>query len=176
MLTIFYIVNKRWLATTKLYRTITILSDFEHKKEKHMLVSNILASKGTNVVSVEPSETVTEFLNILDQYQIGAVLVVRQNKVVGVISERDIARGLNTYGDMILTKPVSFLMTDLKVWCHSKTTVEELMVEMTQNRVRHIPVIDGGELVGIVSIGDVVKARIDTLEEERKALVSYITS
>ncbi|MEI8081958.1 MAG: CBS domain-containing protein, partial [Actinomycetes bacterium] len=87
-----------------------------------------------------------------------------------------VARSLNDLGSVILDAPVSQIMSKLVASCERSSTVEELMVLMTDNRVRHVPVLEDGRLVGIVSIGDIVKARIEKLEDERKSLLSYITS
>lgn len=142
-----------------------------------MKISAILARKGDFVATVAPDATVASLLDVLAENGIGAVVVTADGKTIaGIASERDVVRALKTTGVAILDSPVSAIMTALTASCEPSTPVEEIMVVMTEKRVRHVPVIDEGVMVGIVSIGDVVKARIEHLEDERKSLLSYITS
>ena len=116
-------------------------------------------------------------LATLAEHEIGAVVVSSDGVVItGIASERDVARALTTEGAAVLDAPVSHIMTNVICTCEPDSPVEELMVQMTENRVRHVPVLKDGRMIGIVSIGDIVKARIDHLEDERKSLLSYITS
>mgnify|MGYP006374538557 FL=1 len=142
-----------------------------------MKIAAILASKGDFVATVAPDATVNALLATLAEREIGAVVVSGDGVVInGVASERDVARALSANGAAVLDAPVSQIMTNVICTCELDSPVEELMVQMTENRVRHVPVLNEGRMVGIVSIGDIVKARIDHLEDERKSLLSYITS
>lgn len=143
-----------------------------------MRISRILEAKGTFVATVRPDCPITELLAQLAEHRIGAVLVVdREGEICGMASERDVVRALNADGAEVLNRRVTSLMTELVATCTSSSTIEEIAVLMTENRVRHVPVLDdNGKLLGIVSIGDVVKARIDQLEHDRKTLIDYITS
>jgi len=142
-----------------------------------MKIAAILGNKGDFVATVSPDSTVAELLATLSQYKIGAVVVsAGEGSILGMASERDVARFLAERGSVVLDGPVSQIMSSVIATCSLDSSVEEIMVQMTEKRVRHIPVIDGDVMVGIVSIGDVVKARIDYLEDERKSLLNYITS
>lgn len=143
-----------------------------------MKIAGVLASKGDFVATITGSSTVNELLTTLAAHQIGAVVVVDDDSTIcGMISERDVVRALNRFGPAMLDAPVSALMTPFVAVCSPSTTLEEVALAMTTERVRHVPVIgDDGVLAGIVSIGDVVKARIDELEFERQRLMDYITS
>ncbi len=141
-----------------------------------MKIASILASKGYYVATIAPDATVSELLALLAEKEIGAVVVSTDGaQIQGIASERDVARALTSVGSTVLDAPVSQIMTQVSTTCELKSRVEEVMVSITEHRVRHVPVIDDGVMVGIVSIGDVVKARIDHLEDERKSLLSYIT-
>jgi len=146
--------------------------------EVEMRISRILETKGTFVATVSPDCLVSDLLATLAEHRIGAVLVVENgHDIRGMVSERDVVRALNTDGVDALARSVSSLMTELVATCTPSASIEEIAVMMTENRVRHVPVLDDeGELLGIVSIGDVVKARIDQLEHDRKNLIDYITS
>jgi CBS domain-containing protein len=140
-----------------------------------MLVTQVLRAKGSDVVTVGPTETVRAFLDLLAEHRIGAAVVVGETgPLVGIVSERDVVRGLQRSGAGVLDEPVESLMTRQVVTCRRDTPIEDLMSVMTQRRIRHVPVVDGDELVGLVSIGDVVKSRIGELESERDGLVAYI--
>jgi CBS domain-containing protein len=139
-----------------------------------MTVQAILQSKGAQVVSVSPGDTVGNVARVLADRRIGAVLVREQGKVVGVFSERDIVRGLARYGVQSLERPVSDLMTHDVITCKPAESVHDVMERMTARRVRHLPVIDNGQLIGIVSIGDLVKERIEEAEREAQDLREYI--
>jgi CBS domain-containing protein len=138
-------------------------------------ISSLLRRKGPEVATVDGSESVRTALALLAEHGIGALVVSSDGRrVEGIVSERDVARGLHERGAGLLAEPVSSLMTAQVHTVPSDADVHALALTMTERRVRHVPVVDDGVLVGIVSIGDVVKARLDELEEERKQLVDYI--
>lgn len=141
-----------------------------------MIIRSILKAKGRNIETVAPDTRILEAANILQQKRIGAVLVMNGQEIKGVLSERDIVRGICTYGAEVLTRPASDLMTREVVTCTMDDTVHALMELMTNNRIRHLPVLDQGGLVGIISIGDVVKNRIAETEMEARALKEYIVT
>lgn len=139
-----------------------------------MRIADVLRNKGAAVVTINPDATVTELLAGLAAHNIGAMVVVAPEGVVGIVSERDVVRQLHTHGASVLSRPVSKIMTAVVSTCSKSDTVDSLNVLMTQNRVRHVPVLDNGKLIGIVSIGDVVKTRMEELEDEHAQLQSYI--
>ena len=140
-----------------------------------MHVADILKVKGTDVVTIVPDETVAATARLLNVKGIGAVLVCDPNgKVVGVISERDIIRGIAVNGERALEMQVRDLMTSEVIACKPTDTVAEVMKMMTMRRFRHMPVIEDGELKGIISIGDVVKNRIEETEMETRVLRDYV--
>jgi CBS domain-containing protein len=140
-----------------------------------MTVAAILRHKGREVITVHPSVNVAEVADVLVQRGIGAVLVVDEAKqLLGIVSERDIVRGLNANGAATLDMTAGQLMTRPLQTASPQTTIIEAMRKMTAGRFRHIPVLDQGELVGVVSIGDVVKARIMEQDEEVDSLKAYI--
>ncbi len=135
-----------------------------------MKVEGILRSKGTNVVTADPRATVGSIVQRLHQEQIGALVVTESRRVLGMISERDVIRGLAKHGPAILDRDVADLMTRTVHACSRDDSVKHLMSEMTRKRIRHLPVVDDGVLCGIVSIGDIVKNRLDELEMEANVL------
>ena len=140
-----------------------------------MQISQVLRHKGGEVATIDGSESVRTALAVLAERGIGALVVSSDGKrVEGIISERDVARGLHDHGAGLLTEPVSSVMTAQVHTCLPTASVTDLAQTMTDHRVRHVPVVEDGELIGIVSIGDVVKARLDELEDERKHMVDYI--
>ncbi|TFV88638.1 CBS domain-containing protein [Blastococcus sp. CT_GayMR20] len=140
-----------------------------------MQISQVLRHKGREVATIDGGESVRSALAILAEKGIGAIVVSADGqRIDGIISERDVARGLHDHGAGLLAEPVASVMTAQVHTCSPNASVHELAQTMTDHRVRHVPVVDGGVLVGIVSIGDVVKARLDELEEERKHMVEYI--
>jgi CBS domain-containing protein len=142
-----------------------------------MRVSNLLATKGREVATISQERTVSDALLVLKQRGIGALVVTGPTPpLVGIFSERDVVRALADRGDAALQMNVADLMSTDITTCQESTTVEELMGIMTGRRVRHVPVIEDGLLVGMVSIGDVVKARFDELEHEKKDLLDYVSS
>jgi CBS domain-containing protein len=140
-----------------------------------MTIAAILKHKGHDIVTVEPTRTVTEVVNVLDSKRIGAVLVLdAAQQLLGIVSERDIVKCLATHGARTLEMTAGQLMTrDLKTVTR-ETTVVEAMTMMTAGRFRHIPVLEDGQLIGLISIGDVVKARIMQAEQEVDSLRSYV--
>ncbi|OBG72269.1 histidine kinase [Mycobacterium sp. E2462] len=140
-----------------------------------MRISDVLRNKGAAVATVSPDATVSELLAGLAERNIGAMVVVGAEGVVGIASERDVVRQLHAQGPDVLNRPVSHIMTTMVATCTKSDTVDSLSALMTNNRVRHVPVLDGTELIGIVSIGDVVKTRMEELEAEQQQLHSYIT-
>lgn len=140
-----------------------------------MLIAEILRAKGANVVTVGPETTVAQLLTEMARHNIGAVVVAEGSRVAGIVSERDVVRRLEERGAELLATPVSEIMTAAVITCTTTDTDDTLTVLMTQNRVRHVPVLSGGDLVGLVSIGDVVKSRINQLERDRQHLEKYIT-
>jgi CBS domain-containing protein len=141
-----------------------------------MRVKDILRRKGDLVVTISPKDTVSALLDALAEHRIGALVVVTsEGAVEGIVSERDIVRHLQARGAGVLDEPVSTIMTSPVHTADTETTLDELMVLMTEQRIRHVPVVVDEGLKGIVSIGDVVKHRIDELQTERDQLTAYIT-
>ena len=141
-----------------------------------MRISDVLRAKGTQVVTVTPDTTVRRLLAVLAEHRIGAVVVSGDGRSVGgIASERDIVRALARRGAAVLSEPVTAIFTAEVRTVTPETSLDEVMRLMTELRVRHAPVVVDGALAGIVSIGDVVKNRIDELETERAHLTSYIT-
>ena len=140
-----------------------------------MRIADVLRNKGSAVATIGPDSTVTELLSGLAKLNIGAMVVVDSDSVVGIVSERDVVRQLDEQGADLLAQPVSLIMTTVSVTCTLRDAVDSLSGLMTENRVRHVPVIEDGRLAGIVSIGDVVKTRMDELNAEREQLQTYIT-
>jgi CBS domain-containing protein len=145
------------------------------REEVAVQISQLLRHKGRDVATIDAAQTVRTALGLLAEKGIGALVVSSDGqRVEGIVSERDVARGLHERGAGLLAEPVSSLMTAQVHTCPPTASVHDLARTMTDHRVRHVPVVEDGALVGIVSIGDVVKARLDELEEERKQLVDYI--
>lgn len=142
-----------------------------------MHVSTILHEKGNSVYTVEPGQKVSDTLHVLVEKKVGAVVVVDLKKsVCGIISERDIVRAIAVGGASVLDRPVKEFMTADVVTCSLSDSVDGLMSLMTSKRFRHLPVVEDGRLIGIVSIGDVVKLRIAEIEADADALKSYIAT
>jgi len=139
-------------------------------------ISQVLRHKGSSEVATVPGdESVRTALALLARHGIGALVVsVDGERIDGIVSERDIVRGLHERGAAVLAEPVTAVMTAEVQTCAPGQSVHDLARQMTDHRVRHVPVVDHGRLIGIVSIGDVVKARLDELETERAQLVDYI--
>jgi CBS domain-containing protein len=142
-----------------------------------MRITDVLRVKGTRIVTVTPDTTVRQLLAVLAEHGIGAVIVSADGTSVdGIASERDIVRAFAKRGAAAMSEPVTAIYTAEVHTVTPETQIEEVMRMMTERRVRHAPVVLDGALRGIVSIGDVVKNRIDELETERAALTDYITS
>jgi CBS domain-containing protein len=140
-----------------------------------MNVESILRTKGPAVATIRPDETVGAVVDILISRNIGAVVVSGDGASVdGIISERDIVHGLANRGADLLSLRVSEVMTSQVVTCDLADTIDQLMAEMTNRRIRHFPVVEDRRLCGIVSIGDVVKNRLDEVEYEARSLRSFI--
>ncbi|CCH78545.1 conserved hypothetical protein [Nostocoides japonicum T1-X7] len=140
-----------------------------------MRISDIVRSKGSDVVTIRSDATVTELLALLADYRIGAVVVSDDGTSVhGIVSERDIVRHLHTQGADLLGSPVSAIMTREVQTVAPDADLESVATTMTNQRFRHVPVVTEGQLRAIVSIGDVVKSRIEALQAERDQLVEYI--
>jgi CBS domain-containing protein len=147
----------------------------ERALEDAMNVAAILKQKGRDVETVAPSATLMQVTSALARRRIGAIVVVdERRKVQGIISERDIIRVLAESGPQVLTNPVSQVMTRNVISCGEHDTLAELMGAMTRGRFRHLPVTREGALIGIVSIGDVVKYHLSEVEMESSALKEYI--
>ena len=140
-----------------------------------MRISDILRTKGSAVATVTQTTSVVALLAELATGNIGAMVVTGPEGVVGIVSERDVVRKLHEHGPGLLGQSVADIMSTAVVTCGLDDRVDDLAALMTDNRVRHIPVLDGGRLVGIVSIGDVVKNRMEDLQDERRQLQAYIT-
>jgi CBS domain-containing protein len=141
-----------------------------------MLVSQILRSKGDTVFTVGPTESVGAVAELLHSRRIGALVVLDSEEVVGIVSERDIVRALAKQGDAALGRPVSEFMTANVLFAEPGETVDFLLNRMTDRRIRHQPVCKAGRLVGIVSIGDLVKWKISEVEAEADGLKAYIAA
>ena len=140
-----------------------------------MLVSQILKEKGGGVFTCSPQETLLAAAAVLHSRKVGALVVLdEQDEVVGIISERDIVRSMAQQGAMSLSLPVASCMTRGVVYADMAEGVDALMARMTDRRIRHLPICDGGRLKGIVSIGDLVKARIAETQAEAEELKAYI--
>jgi CBS domain-containing protein len=139
-----------------------------------MTVRAILDTKGHHVQSVEPDAKLSAAIRILGERRIGAVLVLSQGRIEGILSERDIVRVLGERGAAVLDEPVSATMTRKVVNCREKDTVSEIMEMMTRGKFRHLPVVEDNKVVGLISIGDVVKWRVGEYEREQEALRDYI--
>jgi CBS domain-containing protein len=140
-----------------------------------MTVKAILAAKGGDVVTIEPDISVSAASRILAERRIGALVVIgADRRVVGILSERDIVQRLAVDGAAALDLPLNEVMTRKVTTCSPTDTISTVMERMTQGKFRHLPVVDQGRLAGIVSIGDVVKHRLEEMEREQSALRDYI--
>ncbi|SHL70495.1 CBS domain-containing protein [Bradyrhizobium lablabi] len=139
-----------------------------------MTVRAILDTKGHQITSVEPDAKLAAAIKILGERKIGAVLVMSQGRVEGILSERDIVRVLGDRGASVLDEPVSAVMTRKVISCKQADTVSAIMEMMTLGKFRHLPVVEGERVVGLISIGDIVKWRVREYEAEQEALRDYI--
>ena len=142
-----------------------------------MRINDVLRVKGAEVVTVTPGTTVRQLLQVLADHKIGAVVVsVDGTSVDGIVSERDVVRAFAQRGAAVMSEPVTEIYTAEVRTVAPETTLDDVMRLMTEHRMRHAPVLVDGQLKGLVSIGDVVKHRMDELESERSALSDYITT
>lgn len=141
-----------------------------------MKISRILQRKSGELASVEPGRSIPEVVGVLCQRDIGAVIVIDENDhMAGILSERDIVRALDVHGPDLSGLSAADLMTREVTHCRPDQDINHVMREMSDGRFRHMPILDDGRLVGIISIGDAVRARIEELEQEREALQHYIS-
>jgi CBS domain-containing protein len=143
-------------------------------RETTMTVRAILDTKGHQIMSVEPRAKLSQAVKLLGERKIGAVLVMSGGRIEGILSERDIVRVLGERGAAVLDEPVSEVMTRKVVSCRESDTVSAIMEMMTRGKFRHLPVVEGDRVVGLISIGDVVKWRVQEYESEQEALREYI--
>ena len=143
-------------------------------RETTMTVRTILDTKGHQIQSIEPEAKLAAAIKILSERKIGAVLVMSNGRIEGILSERDIVRVLGERGAAVLEEPVSAVMTPKVVSCRQADTVAAIMEMMTLGKFRHLPVVEEGKVVGLISIGDIVKWRVMEFEAEQEALRDYI--
>ena len=142
-----------------------------------MTVRSILAHKGHDVVTIAPTATIAEAVKLLSERRIGAAVITgADNRVAGILSERDIVRVIGERGHAALEEYVGAVMTRKVVTCTETDTIAFIMERMTAGKFRHLPVVDQGRLVGVISIGDVVKSRLHEIEHETEALREYIAT
>jgi len=140
-----------------------------------MRIADVLRNKGAAVVTIHPDATVMELLAGLAEHNIGAMVVIGREGLEGVASERDVVRQLHVHGASLLARPVSAIMTRVVATCAKADSADDVSMLMTEHRARHIPVLENGRLAGIVSIGDIVKSRMEELQAEHAQLRSYIS-
>jgi CBS domain-containing protein len=141
-----------------------------------MTVAHIIGEKGRDVVTVPPEVSLAEVAAILSEKRIGAVVVVERDAIRGILSERDIVRAVAKHGAEALRKLAAECMTARVITCRPEDTINDVMHIMTSGRFRHLPVIENGRLAGLVSIGDVVKRRIEDVEREAEQIREYIAT
>jgi CBS domain-containing protein len=142
-----------------------------------MQVKQLLEGKGREVATIERSRSVADALTVLKERRIGALVVTGATPpLVGIFSERDAVRAFASAGSAAFAMPVANFMSDEVIICHEASTTTDLMMLMTEQRIRHVPVIENNTLVGMISIGDVVKARLHELEAEKRELIDYVSA
>jgi CBS domain-containing protein len=141
-----------------------------------MLVSQLLKSKGEAVFTASPHETLQGAATMLHARRVGAMVVTEGDRVVGILSERDVVRAVSEHGGAALSRPISDIMSRDVIFAEPKESLDLLLERMTDRRIRHLPVCVDGRLVGIVSIGDLVKAKIAETEAEAQTLKAYIAA
>ena len=141
-----------------------------------MIIATILSAKGSDVASVPSGTSLSDAVGLLSERRIGAVPVVRDGAILGIFSERDLVHCIARHGPEALALPVDEAMSSPAVTIELETPILAAMATMTQRRMRHLPVVESGEIRGIVSIGDLVKYRIERIEAEAEALRHYIQS
>ena len=140
-----------------------------------MTVARILADKGRDVTTTTAATSISDAVSLLAEHKIGALVVLDiAGKIAGIVSERDVVRAMAVGKD--LTQPLSAIMTRDVITCVESETINDVMTRMTLGRFRHLPVVDNGKLIGIVSIGDVVRARIEDVEREAEEMRAYIAT
>ena len=140
-----------------------------------MTVATILAAKGHDVVTIEPSASLAAAARLLAEKRIGAVLILgADRRIAGILSERDIVRVIAERGADVLNEPVSVAMTRKVSTCNETELVSKIMERMSAGKFRHMPVVDQGQPVGMISIGDVVKHRLQAMEQDSVAMRDYI--
>src|SRR3982075_2607337 len=139
-----------------------------------MTVRSILDTKGHQILSVEPDAKLSAAVKLLGERKIGAVLVMNQGRLEGILSERDIVRVLGERGASVLDEAAGAVMTRKVISCRQSDTVAAIMEMMTLGKFRHLPVLEDGKVVGLISIGDIVKSRVREFEMEQEALREYI--
>jgi CBS domain-containing protein len=147
------------------------------RREAAMNVKTILAAKGDSVVSIEPTATLAAAAKLLSTHRIGAVVIPGAGgRLAGILSERDIVRAISEHGAAALDVPVAQVMTRNVMTCGEDDSIADIMEQMTSGKFRHLPVLNNGKLVGVVSIGDVVKQRVGEIERETEEIREYIRS
>jgi CBS domain-containing protein len=162
------------IAKSRKQKTAPALKGAIGFRETTMTVRTILDTKGHQIESVEPDAKLAAAIKILSERKIGAVLVMSNGHIEGILSERDIVRVLGERGAAVLEEPVSAVMTRKVVSCRQADTVAAIMEMMTLGKFRHLPVVEEGRVVGLISIGDIVKWRVMEFEAEQEALREYI--
>ncbi|MCC2601110.1 CBS domain-containing protein [Sphingopyxis yananensis] len=141
-----------------------------------MTIASILQGRTQTIISGNPTDTVQMAVDVLAQHRIGAIPIVDQGRVVGIFSERDFVRLISSYGPEALNRPLNEVMTQSPVSAEPQLPIMAALSLMTQKRIRHLPVVDANALIGFISIGDLVKYRIDKIESEAAAMREYIAS
>jgi CBS domain-containing protein len=142
-----------------------------------MAVAHILRQKGTSVVTVEPGDSVQTIVDMLARHRIGAVVVVdAHGGIAGIVSERDVVRAMAGNAAAVVSRTAKDIMTAKVRTCTPQDSEAELMQLMTEHRIRHLPVVANGRVAGMISIGDVVKLRIESMEAEANQMKTYIAS
>ncbi|WP_119307971.1 CBS domain-containing protein [Cohaesibacter haloalkalitolerans] len=141
-----------------------------------MTIATILNQKGRDVFKTDPATTLVEVVKMLRDKGVGAILVAEGEKLCGILSERDIVRALSNHGGSALLRPASEFMTKDVMTCTEDETIVSVMSRMTTGRFRHMPVVKGRKIAGLVSIGDVVKFRIEETEREAEDMRAYIAA
>lgn len=141
-----------------------------------MSILHILNEKGRDVITAAPTQSLADVVALLAERRIGAVVVIDKGSVQGILSERDIIHSLSAHGTDALAKPVRECMTAKVITCAPTDTIHDVMQKMTAGRFRHLPVMENGRLIGIISIGDVVKRRIEEVQMEADSIRDYIAT
>jgi CBS domain-containing protein len=140
-------------------------------------ISAVLKGKGSSVTTIGPDATVAVAVAEMVRHDVGALVVSNDGLTVeGIVSERDVTRALDSFGGALLDKPIRLIMSSEVRTASPDENIESLAIMMTEYRIRHVPVLEDGVLAGIISVGDVVKSRIEELEEDRDALLQYINA